>query len=317
MIDDISPYNGAGHAYTHVTAHGVLPLVQRRLNGASTVGRLLAWASEEARHFCGFSRAVVLGVEDGCLIASCLDAVEDPASDALRRRVCAAPIPIIIGSEEAELLRGAAGRRADLPANACAVRDQLGLQEFAMAAVTPESRPVALLVLDRPALPVSDADRAAIDLFAHLLGMAIERLVLHRRMHELSSELRHFTASAEALMQEALEAPVGLQADFGHGPVFPTAAEVTEATDDLRVLLSGRELDIAALMAEGRSNRQIGDQLHLAPDTVKVHVARLVRKLSASNRVEAAARFVTLTHAGRLGAARGQRGGDADASEHR
>jgi DNA-binding CsgD family transcriptional regulator len=42
------------------------------------------------------------------------------------------------------------------------------------------------------------------------------------------------------------------------------------------------------------SNREIGERLFISPDTVKDHVARVVRKLGASNRVEAVARFVAL-----------------------
>jgi len=280
----------AAHAYTHVSANGVLPLVQRRLHSAPTVGRLLAWASDEARSFCGFSRAIVLGMEDGRLTATGVDVIDDPASDALRRQVLAAPITIAAGAAEAELLRGVDARRHDHPPGPSVVADQLGLHEFAMAAVAPDGRPVALLVLDRKDAVVSDADRAAVDLFAHLLGMSIERVVLRLRMQELASEFRHLTTSAHALLNEALETPVGLPADYGHGPVFTTAGQFAGTNEELRSLLSEREREVAALMVTGRSNRQIGDELHLAPDTVKAHVGRLVRKLGASNRVDAVAR---------------------------
>jgi DNA-binding CsgD family transcriptional regulator len=298
MTDDDRPLPHPAHAYTHVTAHGVLTLVQRRLNSAQTVGQLLAWVCDEAPRFCGFSRALVLGVEDGRLSATGVGTVDDPASDALRRRVLAAPIPIVAGTEEAELLRGADGRRDERPLGMSVVREQLDLRDAAMAVVAPEGRPVALLVLDRPGAPVDERDRAAVDLFAHLVGMAIERVVLRRRMHELSTEFRHLTASAHALINEALDAPVGLQADFGHGPIFPTAGQFAGTGEELRALLSEREREVAALMVSGRSNREIGDALHLSADTVKASVGRLVRKLGASNRVEAVARYVMMSRSG-------------------
>jgi len=47
-------------------------------------------------------------------------------------------------------------------------------------------------------------------------------------------------------------------------------------------------------MMVGRSNREIGEELHLSPETVKTYVARLVRKLGASNRVDAVARYVDM-----------------------
>jgi DNA-binding CsgD family transcriptional regulator len=266
-----------------------LALVQRRLNSCDTIGELLARASVEAREFCGFTRAIVLGVEHGMLVASGLDVIDEPRSDALRRSVLSEPILLPPGCPESELVRG---RPAD-----CAdgvVGERLGLEESALGVVAPEGRAIALVVVDRAEPEVSEAEQDAVDLFAHLLGCALERVVLRRRMHELASELRHLTTSAHALMTEALEAPVTLPTDFGHGPIFTTAGEFGGLSNDLEALLSARERDIAALMVSGRSNRQIGDELHLSPDTVKVHVARLVRKLGANNRVDAVARYVSM-----------------------
>lgn len=54
--------------------------------------------------------------------------------------------------------------------------------------------------------------------------------------------------------------------------------------------LSGRELDVLCLLAEGRSNRAIARQLGLSEATVKGHVSRLLDKLNASSRLEAVVR---------------------------
>lgn len=43
--------------------------------------------------------------------------------------------------------------------------------------------------------------------------------------------------------------------------------------------LTDRERDVLALMAEGRSNRAIGERLHLSPKTVEAHVASIFSKL--------------------------------------
>lgn len=59
-------------------------------------------------------------------------------------------------------------------------------------------------------------------------------------------------------------------------------------------LLTAREREVIALMVQGRSNRDIAEKLHLAPDTVKAQVARLLRKLGASNRAEAVGRYLTM-----------------------
>ena len=58
--------------------------------------------------------------------------------------------------------------------------------------------------------------------------------------------------------------------------------------------LTAREAEVATLLAEGRSNREIALQLVVSPETVKAHVARLMRKLDACNRAEAVARYLQL-----------------------
>ena len=270
----------------------VLTSVQRRLNNSSSVGDLLARAPVEGCACCGFARGLVLVVDEGMLTATGIDTVSDPASDAMRRRALADPIPLTQGSEEAELIRRAEGGGRRGPIVTGGLRQIFELEESALAVIAPETRAIALLVLDRPEPAVGEDDLRAVGLFAHMLNTAIERLILRLRMGELSAELRHLTASANALMREALEAPVALPADYGHGPVFTSAGRLSaspRAGDDL---LSDRERQIMALMAEGRSNREIGDALHLSADTVKGHVGRLVRKLGASNRVDAVARYI-------------------------
>jgi ATP/maltotriose-dependent transcriptional regulator MalT len=54
--------------------------------------------------------------------------------------------------------------------------------------------------------------------------------------------------------------------------------------------LSKRELEVLALLATGRSNQQIADELVVALDTVKKHVGRVLDKLGAANRTQAVAR---------------------------
>lgn len=53
--------------------------------------------------------------------------------------------------------------------------------------------------------------------------------------------------------------------------------------------LTPREREILALVAEGRSNGEIGKQLFIATKTVSVHVSNILGKLGAASRTEAAA----------------------------
>lgn len=51
--------------------------------------------------------------------------------------------------------------------------------------------------------------------------------------------------------------------------------------------ISPRELDVLQALAEGRSNKEIAALLHVSPNTVKTHLARLFEKLGARRRTEA------------------------------
>jgi LuxR family transcriptional regulator, maltose regulon positive regulatory protein len=54
--------------------------------------------------------------------------------------------------------------------------------------------------------------------------------------------------------------------------------------------LSPRELEVLRLLAAGRANQQIAEELVVAPNTVKKHVTHILEKLGAVNRTEATAR---------------------------
>jgi LuxR family transcriptional regulator, maltose regulon positive regulatory protein len=62
------------------------------------------------------------------------------------------------------------------------------------------------------------------------------------------------------------------------------------AVQPLNEPLSPRELEVLRLIGEGRSNREIGDQLYLALDTVKGHNRKIFGKLDVRSRTEAIAR---------------------------
>lgn len=59
------------------------------------------------------------------------------------------------------------------------------------------------------------------------------------------------------------------------------------ARDDLG--LTSRETEVLRLVASGRTNREIAEQLYISPKTASVHVSNILRKVGATNRGEAAA----------------------------
>lgn len=71
------------------------------------------------------------------------------------------------------------------------------------------------------------------------------------------------------------------------GMVAPAAGRRHEAAARLAAL-SPRESEIAALVAEGLSNAEIGRRLRMSETTIKTYVSRLLSKLDCANRVEVA-----------------------------
>lgn len=60
-------------------------------------------------------------------------------------------------------------------------------------------------------------------------------------------------------------------------------------TDDKLALLSPQETRILGLVADGLTNRQIGEKIHLAEKTIKNYVSSILAKLEVGRRAEAAA----------------------------
>jgi DNA-binding CsgD family transcriptional regulator/tetratricopeptide (TPR) repeat protein len=58
--------------------------------------------------------------------------------------------------------------------------------------------------------------------------------------------------------------------------------------------LSAREREVLSLVAQGRTNREIGERLFISQKTVGVHVGNILAKLAVSGRVEAAAVAIRL-----------------------
>jgi DNA-binding CsgD family transcriptional regulator len=51
--------------------------------------------------------------------------------------------------------------------------------------------------------------------------------------------------------------------------------------------ISEREVEVLELLAEGHSNKEIGEHLFVSPNTIKTHLANLYGKLEVSRRTQA------------------------------
>lgn len=75
------------------------------------------------------------------------------------------------------------------------------------------------------------------------------------------------------------------------------APSLRHGARDLAAVLTPREQDVLALVAEGQTNKEIARSLDISPATVKVHVERIIGKLGVADRTQAAVLAVRLNSA--------------------
>ncbi|MET0233550.1 MAG: response regulator transcription factor [Kibdelosporangium sp.] len=95
----------------------------------------------------------------------------------------------------------------------------------------------------------------------------------------LLSQAVHAAADGDALIAPSITARL-LSAFAGTGPVSPPVRPIDALTD--------REEQILLAVACGRTNNEIAGEFHITLSTVKSHIASLMAKLGARNRVEIA-----------------------------
>ena len=95
---------------------------------------------------------------------------------------------------------------------------------------------------------------------------------------ELLVQAIHAAADGDALIAPSITAR--LLATFSKAPSTPPRQPIAALTD--------REEEVLAVVARGRTNAEIAEQLHISISTVKAHLTSLMNKLGARNRVEIA-----------------------------
>ncbi len=255
------------------------------------------------------------------MLAGELAAIEqrwDDARDLLARALAMAvrtddqfyAAQILGASMSVEARRVEAAPKSAESAAARAVADRLAEQahEFAAAVL---ARGSALLPESSAWLVTADAEHARAlghDTPAVWAGVAAAwdavgqpHLAAGARYYQADALLRARgdRADAVAVARDALQVAERLGAD-------PLAARIRHLAQRARLDLSAdaepvagdplaalnvtpREADVLRLLADGRTNRQIGEALFISEKTASVHITNLLRKLGVSNRVEAAA----------------------------
>jgi DNA-binding CsgD family transcriptional regulator len=133
------------------------------------------------------------------------------------------------------------------------------------------------------------------------LALQLHARPLLRELRELAGRaLIQLPAEVDTLLDEPAPTPAGQLPPAASQPI--AEAPVSAAPSSPRpgtpggdtFGLSKRELEVLALIAQGRTNREIGDRLFISQKTVGVHVGNILAKLGVSGRVEAAAVAIRL-----------------------
>jgi DNA-binding NarL/FixJ family response regulator len=88
---------------------------------------------------------------------------------------------------------------------------------------------------------------------------------------------------------EAILAVAHGETRFSPSTEVALVAAVHEREEAASVHLSDRERQILQMVAEGGSNAQVGEQLHVSPETVKTHLRSTFEKLGVADRTAAVA----------------------------
>lgn len=133
-----------------------------------------------------------------------------------------------------------------------------------------------------------------------IVALGLGTRVLMLTLHEMPAYVREALAAGAAgyILKDAaiaeLKAAIA-QVRAGQSAVSldlvnaaMRAAPLPGREADLSRMLTGRERDVVALVAEGLTNKEIGRRLEISPATVKVHVERIIGKLGVADRTQAA-----------------------------
>ena len=123
---------------------------------------------------------------------------------------------------------------------------------------------------------------------------AAEALLARRGDRTLAAELlRRSHETAAGLGAEPLRGGLERLARLGRVDLRPQGPAGLRpdpaAAAGAELGLTARELEVLALVAEGRSNRQVAEALFISAKTASVHVSNILAKLGVASRVEAAA----------------------------
>lgn len=184
--------------------------------------------------------------------------------------------------EEADALLWRAGDRS-----LAAARPMPALEYWALRVgpSTPDQIAQMRALSDRVPLPLF---APLVELHAALAGTdldALDRAVRAARLEIVPGIAPRVLAVVDQLRRARGLPPLeDAEADDLLGPRLAEALRVAPAVHRSSDVLSDREHEVAVLAADGLTNREIAERLHLSPRTVENHVHRALRKLGVTSR---------------------------------
>jgi DNA-binding CsgD family transcriptional regulator len=148
--------------------------------------------------------------------------------------------------------------------------------------------------LGQMAALMGDWDRVEID-FARAMRRNLETgaraELAETRFDWATALLRHGHARDRERASAMLDASVRGASELGMEPLRVRAAAALAALRGGRSPLTERELEVAALVAEGLTNKEVASRLKLSVRTAENHVLNVMNKLGLDNRAQVAAWF--------------------------
>lgn len=258
-----------------------------RLRGVSSTEALMASMCEEIARSCGFGRVVVSRVEAAAWLPA--RGHFDGADESWFADWVDAVIPLTGDTPEARLLREPMSAAVYDTGQATVHRDIIvdsgQSRSYVVAPLVSAETVVGFLHADYFPVErsVDDADRDLLGAFADGLIRMLGGLEQAELLASQRAQARRAVAAIDALEDTAWAAP-------------PRIA----ARPELIAELTARELEVLDLIVQGATNRDIGERLVIAEDTVKSHVKQILRKLGVANRAQVIAVAAGTADAGQL-----------------
>jgi DNA-binding CsgD family transcriptional regulator len=257
-----------------------------RIGELGTPEAILERAAEELGASSPFAIVLVSEVRAATLVPRSLWLRERDAPETaeLLTRVARAQIRVEYPLAEAEVGRGgpalrvSPGVRGHRPEQT--LGELLGWSAYVVGALRLEGRPVGLLHCSAVD-PGEDLSEELTAVYADGLARAFERAALRRILQRHRDELH-----------TAVQWMSGRLAQLAADQARPDSSVRSPLLGGDLDSLTRREREVIELLARGRTNSQIAQTLVISEGTAKYHVKNVLRKLGATSRAEAVARYL-------------------------